>query len=119
MVYTGNETKFGQNKDVPEMKLTKSDKMINWFTVILFCFQVVVVLLFHVVNSRNPPRNRRNSQFSFDSEVVRRFSHENESFFRLFGDSTAIFTVEQLDDSHLAQSHAGGLQSDIFYVHQL
>ena len=41
VVYTGNETKFGQNKDVPEMKLTKSDRMINWFTVVLFCFQVV------------------------------------------------------------------------------
>ena len=40
VVYTGNETKFGQNKSVPEMKLTHSDRMINWFTVIIFCFQV-------------------------------------------------------------------------------
>ena len=39
-VYSGNETKFGMNKKVPQMKLTKSDIMINWFTVLIFCFQV-------------------------------------------------------------------------------
>lgn len=39
-VYTGNETKFGMNKKIPEMKLTHSDRMINWFTVLIFCFQV-------------------------------------------------------------------------------
>lgn len=40
-VYTGNETKFGMNKNVPQMKLTHSDRMINWFTVAIFCFQVI------------------------------------------------------------------------------
>ena len=40
VIYTGHETKFGMNKKVPQMKLTKSDIMINWFTVLIFCFQV-------------------------------------------------------------------------------
>ena len=39
-VYTGNETKFGMNKKIPQLKMTHSDRMINWFTVFLFCFQV-------------------------------------------------------------------------------
>ena len=45
-VYTGNETKFGMNKKTPEMKLTHSDRMINWFSVIIFCFQLFMVALF-------------------------------------------------------------------------
>ena len=45
-VYTGNETKFGMNKKTPQMKLTHSDRMINWFTVIIFCFQLVLVAIF-------------------------------------------------------------------------
>ena len=39
-VYTGNETKFGKNKNTPQMKLTAADRMINWFTVMIFVFQV-------------------------------------------------------------------------------
>lgn len=39
-MYTGNETKFGMNKKIPQLKMTHSDRMINWFTVFLFCFQV-------------------------------------------------------------------------------
>lgn len=50
-VYSGNETKFGMNKKVPQMKLTKSDIMINWFTVLIFCFQVVIIYFFYVVTS--------------------------------------------------------------------
>ena len=44
-VYTGNETKFGMNKNVPELKMTHSDRMINWFTVIIFSLQLFFVLI--------------------------------------------------------------------------
>lgn len=52
-MYTGNETKFGMNKKTPEMKLTHSDRMINWFTVIIFCFQLFMVALFGPAGVRN------------------------------------------------------------------
>ena len=55
-VYTGNETKFGMNKKTPEMKLTHSDRMINWFTVLIFCFQLVLVALFGPAGVRNMVR---------------------------------------------------------------
>ena len=44
-VYTGNETKFGMNKNTPELKLTHSDRMINLFTVIIFVVQLIFVCI--------------------------------------------------------------------------
>lgn len=41
-VYTGNETKFGQNKCKPKYKISSSDHISNVFTVIILCFQVAV-----------------------------------------------------------------------------
>ena len=55
-VYTGHETKFGLTKKTPEMKLTHSDRMINWFTVLIFCFQLVLVALFGPAGVRNMVR---------------------------------------------------------------
>jgi phospholipid-translocating ATPase len=39
-VYTGNETKFGNNKKTPPPKLTKTDRMIDRFSLYIFIFQV-------------------------------------------------------------------------------
>lgn len=39
-MYTGNETKFGQNKCKPKYKISSSDHISNVFTVIILVFQV-------------------------------------------------------------------------------
>lgn len=40
VVYTGNETKFGQNKNTPKQKIPISDSMTSVFTVVIVCLQV-------------------------------------------------------------------------------
>lgn len=40
VVYTGHETKFGQNKSKPILKLAVSDRMTSVFTVVVLCLQV-------------------------------------------------------------------------------
>ena len=40
VVYTGNETKFGQNKSKPVLKLAVSDKMTSVFTLVIALLQV-------------------------------------------------------------------------------
>lgn len=45
-VYTGNETKFGQNKGVPRVKRTQVDEYINRLSVYLFVFQLALVGIF-------------------------------------------------------------------------
>ena len=40
VVYTGNETKFGQNKNAPKQKIPISDYMTSVFTVVIVCLQV-------------------------------------------------------------------------------
>ena len=40
VVYTGNETKFGQNKNVPKQKIPISDYKTSVFTVVIVCLQV-------------------------------------------------------------------------------
>ncbi|XP_064963008.1 phospholipid-transporting ATPase 2-like isoform X1 [Musa acuminata AAA Group] len=44
-VYTGNETKLGMSRGVPEPKLTAVDAMIDKLTGAIFLFQVVVVIV--------------------------------------------------------------------------
>ncbi|XP_049936477.1 phospholipid-transporting ATPase 2 isoform X2 [Nymphaea colorata] len=44
-VYTGNETKLGMSKGVPEPKMTAVDAMIDKLTGAIFLFQLVVVLV--------------------------------------------------------------------------
>ncbi|CAN6454373.1 unnamed protein product [Victoria cruziana] len=44
-VYTGNETKLGMSRGVPEPKLTAVDAMIDKLTGAIFLFQLVVVLV--------------------------------------------------------------------------
>lgn len=47
-VYTGNETKLGMSKGLPEPKLTSVDGMIDKLTGAIFLFQLVVVLILGV-----------------------------------------------------------------------
>lgn len=47
-VYTGNETKLGMSKGLPEPKLTAVDGMIDKLTGAIFLFQLVVVLILGV-----------------------------------------------------------------------
>ena len=54
------------------MKHTKSDRMINWFTVVLFCFQVDSDVLCNLVNSRGSSGRIGHSQSCHDPEVVYR-----------------------------------------------
>lgn len=43
---TGNETKFGMNKKDPPPKWTKTDKLVNSFSLYIFLFQLSLVLIF-------------------------------------------------------------------------
>nr|CAD1820272.1 unnamed protein product [Ananas comosus var. bracteatus] len=44
-VYTGNETKLGMSRGIPEPKLTAMDAMIDKLTGAIFLFQIVVVVV--------------------------------------------------------------------------
>ncbi|GAM24030.1 hypothetical protein SAMD00019534_072050 [Acytostelium subglobosum LB1] len=48
-VYSGNETKMGQNKKGPPTKWTKLDHAINRVTIIIFTFQLLLVVIFGAI----------------------------------------------------------------------
>lgn len=50
-VYTGNETKVGMSKGLPEPKLTSIDSMIDKLTAAIFAFQLVVVLILGIAGN--------------------------------------------------------------------
>ena len=43
VVYTGNESKYGLNRGKPPSKLARVDRMVNWFTIVIFIVQLVIV----------------------------------------------------------------------------
>ena len=51
VVYTGNDTKVGQNKNTPRQKYTRLDHAIDRTIVLLFCFQVSLIVVWGVVGS--------------------------------------------------------------------
>lgn len=101
------------------MKLTKSDRMINWFTVVLFCFQVGSEVLCNLVNSCGSSGRIGHSQSCHDPEVVYRQPRGSDWMDGVFCGPYAFPASQQLDDPDLAESDAGGVQSDLFDVHQL
>ncbi|XP_016901740.1 phospholipid-transporting ATPase 2 isoform X2 [Cucumis melo] len=50
-VYTGNETKLGMSRGVPEPKLTAMDAMIDKLTGAIFVFQLVVVVVLGIAGN--------------------------------------------------------------------
>ncbi|RXH90418.1 hypothetical protein DVH24_035182 [Malus domestica] len=50
-VYTGNETKLGMSRGIPEPKLTAVDAMIDKLTGAIFVFQIVVVIVLGVAGN--------------------------------------------------------------------
>jgi magnesium-transporting ATPase (P-type) len=50
-VYTGMETRVGMNTKPPEQKVTQADAMINKCSVVIFCIQLLVVLVFGITGS--------------------------------------------------------------------
>ncbi|KAJ9170922.1 hypothetical protein P3X46_018984 [Hevea brasiliensis] len=50
-VYTGNETKLGMSRGVPEPKLTAMDAMIDKLTGAIFVFQIVVVIVLGIAGN--------------------------------------------------------------------
>ncbi|XP_057508685.1 LOW QUALITY PROTEIN: phospholipid-transporting ATPase 2-like [Actinidia eriantha] len=50
-VYTGNETKLGMSRGVPEPKLTAVDAMIDKLTGAIFIFQIVVVIVLGITGN--------------------------------------------------------------------
>ncbi|KAK7272394.1 hypothetical protein RJT34_28947 [Clitoria ternatea] len=50
-VYTGNETKLGMSRGIPEPKLTAMDAMIDKLTGAIFIFQIVVVLVLGIAGN--------------------------------------------------------------------
>ncbi|KAF8007990.1 hypothetical protein BT93_K1858 [Corymbia citriodora subsp. variegata] len=50
-VYTGNETKMGMSRGVPEPKLTAVDAMIDKLTGAIFIFQIVVVIVLGIAGN--------------------------------------------------------------------
>ena len=51
VVYTGNETKVGQNKATPRMKFTRLDAAIDRTIVALFSFQLLLIVCWGIVGS--------------------------------------------------------------------
>ncbi|KAG8641360.1 hypothetical protein MANES_13G143600v8 [Manihot esculenta] len=50
-VYTGNETKLGMSRGIPEPKLTAMDAMIDKLTGAIFVFQLVVVIVLGIAGN--------------------------------------------------------------------
>ncbi|KAJ8763021.1 hypothetical protein K2173_023226 [Erythroxylum novogranatense] len=50
-VYTGNETKLGMSRGIPEPKLTAVDAMIDKLTGAIFVFQIVVVVVLGIAGN--------------------------------------------------------------------
>ncbi|GFZ05642.1 aminophospholipid ATPase 2 [Actinidia rufa] len=50
-VYTGNETKMGMSRGIPEPKLTAMDAMIDKLTGAIFIFQIVVVVVLGIAGN--------------------------------------------------------------------
>ncbi|XP_024444638.1 phospholipid-transporting ATPase 2 isoform X2 [Populus trichocarpa] len=50
-VYTGNETKLGMSRGIPEPKLTALDAMIDKLTGAIFVFQIVVVMVLGIAGN--------------------------------------------------------------------
>ncbi|CAH9128997.1 unnamed protein product [Cuscuta epithymum] len=50
-VYTGNETKLGMSRGLPEPKLTAVDAMIDKLTAAIFIFQIVVVVVLGIAGN--------------------------------------------------------------------
>lgn len=50
-IYTGNETKLGMSRGIPEPKLTAIDAMIDKLTGAIFVFQIVVVMVLGVAGN--------------------------------------------------------------------
>ncbi|GLU06387.1 hypothetical protein SLE2022_234270 [Rubroshorea leprosula] len=50
-VYTGNETKLGMSRGIPEPKLTAVDAMIDKLTGAMFVFQIVVVMVLGIAGN--------------------------------------------------------------------
>lgn len=50
-VYTGNETKLGMSRGIPEPKLTAMDAMIDKLTGAIFVFQIVVVIVLGIAGN--------------------------------------------------------------------
>lgn len=50
VVYTGNQTKFGQNKNKPILKLSVSDRMTSVFTVVVVILQVTCSVVIIIID---------------------------------------------------------------------
>ena len=50
-VYTGNETKLGMSRGIPEPKLTAVDAMIDKLTGAIFVFEIVVVIVLGIAGN--------------------------------------------------------------------
>ncbi len=55
VVYSGNETKFGNNKRMPGVKLTATDKLIDRFSLVIFLFQLVITVAFGIIGDLRLP----------------------------------------------------------------
>jgi phospholipid-translocating ATPase len=50
-VYTGNDTKIGQNKSHPPIKWTQMDRFVNKLVAIVFVFQLLIVIVLGVLGN--------------------------------------------------------------------
>lgn len=51
LIFSGNETKLGMSRGVPEPKLTAMDAMIDKLTGAIFVFQIVVVVVLGIAGN--------------------------------------------------------------------
>lgn len=69
-VYTGNETKFGMNKEIPPLKLTKLDILTNTMTWNIFRFQFVLVIICGAIGIGYHEKSSRYDPWSESSKSV-------------------------------------------------
>ncbi|KAL9654724.1 hypothetical protein ABK040_008521 [Willaertia magna] len=60
VVYTGNETKSGMNKSATPTKRAKSDKQIDYISIFVFSFQILLTILFGIISMLNIENFQRN-----------------------------------------------------------
>jgi magnesium-transporting ATPase (P-type) len=130
-VYTGNDTKIGQNKSHPPIKWTQMDRFVNKLVAIVFVFQLLIVIVLGVLGNvwsvyftsevrtnRSRLSNPGNLTF-FKLALVPRSLLRCDVLVVVDHYSASLRVALVADDSNLAQSLHGLGQVRLRHVHWL
>lgn len=73
-VYTGDETKFGMTKKIPPLKWTRTDRLVNRFSIFIFLFQLALVAVLGALGNEmrySPPAPMPYLQFHDERDEPR------------------------------------------------